>query len=183
MKKLEEKLQEYKINHKVEEEAKEDEITTLEDKLTDVKASLERRKRELELEVEADAAAAADMSTSLPANSGAFPTAPTIDRDSFESIGSSCVYPTLPVASARSTTALNRNLFEQSSNRSPPRRGQAPMLPHVSSSSAGGGGGGGGTTSSGACYNSEGSSPHMSQASGSSRSVTPKTDSDFDCSV
>ncbi len=43
-----EKLEDYKLNHKAEEEGLEDEIADLEDKLTEVKATLEKRKERLE---------------------------------------------------------------------------------------------------------------------------------------
>ena len=69
LKNLEEKLHEYKVRHKAEEEAVEDDIAVLEDTLAEVKVSLERRKRELEAEVQAEAAAAAAASTSLSTKS------------------------------------------------------------------------------------------------------------------
>ena len=48
---IQEKLDEYKISHKCEEESLEDEITCLEDTLSDVKMSLEKRKKALEEEM------------------------------------------------------------------------------------------------------------------------------------
>ena len=128
MRSLEEKLAEYRVTHKADEERMEDEITTLEDTLVTVKDSLEKRKRALEADIEADAVAsgggAASLSTSLPAAASMMqhaPSAPAMtpavsDRTS---TGSACsngsstsasgVYPTLPVAAARSNTALNKD--------------------------------------------------------------------------
>ena len=71
------RLEEYKISHKQEEESIEDGITNLEDKLLEVKSTLETRIRALE-------------GASLP------PSAPI--PDDYDSSGS---YPTLPVPQTR----------------------------------------------------------------------------------
>lgn len=183
LKSLEEKLHEYKVRHKADEESVEDEIATLEDTLAEVKVSLERRKRDLEAEVQAEAVATTTTTTttslsttSLPAaalsEQPSAPPAPGLHPDggdgSSEDGGS--VYPTLPVAAARSGTPMRPQSQPEENSRFtthwPPRRGTArAAAANIVAATA---------------YQSDGSSPHMS---GSSRSVTPKTDSDFDSSV
>ena len=168
MKSLEEKLQEYRITHKADEERMEDEVTALEDTLVTVKDSLEKRKRALEADIEADAVANGAISlpptmmNSSPVPSAPFPTPQLSDRTSTGSEGipsPSSVYPTLPVAAARSVNG-GLNKVGGAGN----KKCAAPGVPPP------------GTASSTSC------SPEMS-----SRSDTPKTNnsdsSDFDCSV
>ncbi len=77
------RLEEYKIKHKEEEETMEDDITSLEDKLLNVKSTLENRIRTLESDEKFGL-------TSLP------PSAPA--HDDYDSAGA---YPTLPIPQTR----------------------------------------------------------------------------------
>ena len=87
------KLEEYKINHKDEEEQMEDAITGLEDKLIEVKSTLDNRIRQIEADEK-------------------FPRAPS--PDDFDSAGT---YPTLPVPQTRSiVSVLDHRYFRPQSS-------------------------------------------------------------------
>ena len=164
------KLEEYRIDHRKEEEDLEDEIAGMEDRLAEVKKDLEMRMRELEITFEkSDPPSRAPSSASTLPGKGDFtpfslPSAPhaTTD-DGASSTLMSVSYPKLSISDGMLTLDNSTKMLQQQNASAISDRNNAVIRPAPRQFGFGQG------------ATSNGSSP-LTSHSDSSRSLTPKTD-------
>ena len=159
---LNHKLEEYRIEHKKEDEALEDEIAAMEDRLAEVKSDLEARMKDLEIQFEQDDSPSQSSTVKADMNPFSIPSAPSMAGSDDSSPQMSVSYPKLGMSDGMLTLENStRNMLQQNNANSlshgnviRPAPRQFPF--------------GKGSTSIG-------SSPPSSHSE-SSRSITPKTD-------
>ena len=149
------KLEEYRLEHKKEEEDLEDEIAAMEDRLAEVKGDLETRMRDLAIVFEEDES---PSKASTIKGEFSIPTAPLDEVDHGSPM--SCSYPKLSMQEGMLTLDNSTRILQQNANSLSHGNMMRPAPRQFTS--------GQGTTS-------VGSSP-LSSHSESSRSITPKTD-------
>ena len=161
------KLEEYRIDHRKEEEDLEDEISGLEDRLAEVKKDLETRMRDLEIKLEQSdpygtpPSSASTLSGKGDLNKFSMPSAPQIMTDGGDSSPlMNIAYPKLSISDGMLTLDNSTKMLQQNTAALSDRNVIRPAPRQF--------GFGQGATSIG-------SSP-LSSHSESSRSITPKTD-------
>ena len=162
IKTLNHKLEEYRMEHKKEEEDLEDEIASMEDRLADVKSDLESRMRDLEITFDEDESPSNASTVKVDNSSFSIPSAPMSSDMNHSPPPMSVSYPKLSMTEGILTMEdTTRNMFHQHNANSMSQGNMRRPAPRQFPSNQGG--------------TSVGSSP-LSSHSESSRSITPKTD-------